>query len=181
MIMIEDVNESPTMIELVSTNGQLKFPKNAARVNENSPAGTIVGTLTAYDQDAVESLTFSLDNDADGAFAVESSTSCSNASVNGTSPHTVCSALLKVNGALNYEKDTQKSIIVRVTDSKGLHHTQLFNVNIMDKNDKPTDIILNGLYTGFVSENENSELIGSLQTKDEDNGQLYRYAIYLFF
>ena len=156
----------------------MNFPKNNAHINENSPIGTVVGTLVAHDEDAVEKLSFSLDDDANGAFTVDSSsTSCSNTSVNGSSLQTVCIVLLKVSGMINYEKDVNKSIVVRVVDSKGLHHSQLFVVTVVDQNDKPTDITVNGLYRAFVNENENNALIGTLETRDEDNEQHYRYAL----
>ena len=132
--------------------------------------------MVAHDEDAVESLTFSLDADSNGAFVVDSSASCSNTSVSGSSPQTVCRTLLKVSGMINYEKAVNRSIIVRVTDTKGLHHSQLFTVTVVDQNDKPTDITLNGLFTAFVNENENNKLIGTLETQDEDNGQRHRYV-----
>lgn len=177
IIIIEDVNESPTKIDFVSKGGQLSFPKNAARINENSPAGTVVGTLIAHDEDAVERLSFSLDDDAKGAFMVDSSSSCSNTTVNGSSLQTVCSVQLKVSGALDYEKDASRSIVVRATDSKGLHHSQMFTISLVDQNDQPTDITLNGLYRGFVNENENNALIGTLETQDEDTEQRHSYRI----
>ena len=157
----------------------MSFPKNAARINENSPVGTVVGTLIAHDEDAVERLSFSLDDDAKGAFMVDSSSSCSNTTVNGSSLQTVCSVQLKVSGALDYEKDASRSIVVRATDSKGLHHSQMFTISLVDQNDQPTDITLNGLYRGFVNENENNALIGTLETQDEDTEQRHRYAVIL--
>ena len=167
-IIVMDMNEKPMKIELVSNNGQLNFPVNAARVNENSPNGTVVGTVTAYDQDAVQSLAFSLDDDATGAFAVDSSASCSNESFNDSTANTKCSTLLKVTDFLNHEADVSKSIIVRATDNNGLHHSQLFSIAVIDQNDRPTDIKLNGIYNGSVNENENNKLIGTFSTEDED-------------
>ena len=160
-------------IELGSNSGQLNFPINAARIKENSPNGTVIGTVTAYDQDAVQSLEFSLDDDANGAFAVDSSASCSNQSLNDSTANTICSTLLKVAGLLNYENAVRKSIIVRATDNNGLHHSQLFSIAVMDQNDRPTDIKLDGIYNGSVNENENNELIGSFSTEDEDRNQTH--------
>ena len=48
-ITITNVNDAPTNIALSS-----------ASVAENQPAGTVVGTLTATDQDAGDTHTFSL-------------------------------------------------------------------------------------------------------------------------
>ena len=155
----------------------MAFTNNSARINENSPIGTAVGTLIARDEDTVESLSFSLEDDAKGAFSVDSSATCINKTIIGSSLQTVCSALLKVSGLLNYEKDANKSIIVRVTDRGGLHHSQMFTISVVDQNDQPTDITLNGLYVGFVNENEANTLIGTLETEDEDYEQHYKYAL----
>ncbi len=80
MIIIEDVNEAPATIEITSEQGQLAFSKNSPRVNENSAPGTIVGTLFAYDEDLVERLTFTLDDNAKGRFSLDATTPCSNSS-----------------------------------------------------------------------------------------------------
>ena len=171
------MNESPTTIELLAKGGQLAFTKNAARINENSPIGTAVGMLVAHDEDTVESLSFSLDEDAKGAFSVDSSATCINKTVIGSSLQTVCSTLLTVSGVLNFEKDANKSVIVRVTDKGGLHHSQAFTISVVDQNDQPTDISLNGIHVGFVNENEAKILIGTLETEDEDYGQHYKYVL----
>ena len=171
---MQDVNEAPTKIEITSDGGQISFPKNLPRVNENTAVGTIVGTLHAYDEDAVESLRFSLDDDGNGTFSVDNTASCSNSSDSGKTLHTVCTALVKVAAAINYEEDSTKTVIVRVEDNKGLHHSQHFSVVVRDQNDRPSDIWLNGLYTGYVNENENNQLIATFETSDEDSGQSYR-------
>ena len=174
VIIVQDVNEAPTKIEITSERGQIAFPKNSAHVNENSAKGVIVGTFYAHDEDAVEKLTFSLDDNANGSFSVANPASCSNTTANGKSKQTVCKALLMVAGAIDFETDATKSIIVRVTDNKGLSYSQLFTVITIDKNDRPTDIWINGLYNGFVNENQDNTLIGTLQTQDEDAGQRHR-------
>ncbi|XP_065053229.1 protocadherin Fat 4-like isoform X4 [Rhopilema esculentum] len=177
VIVVQDVNEAPTKIEITSDRGQISFPKNLPRVNENTAVGTIVGTLHAYDEDAVESLRFSLDDDGNGTFSVDNTASCSNSSDSEKTLHTVCTALIKVAGAINYEEDSTKTIIVRVEDNKGLHHSQLFSVVVRDQNDRPSDIWLNGLHTGYVNENEDNQLIATFETIDEDIGQSYSYRI----
>ena len=175
------MNESPTAIELLANGGQLAFTKDAARINENSPIGTVVGTLVARDEDIVESLSFSLDDDAKGAFSVESTAVCINNTIGGSSLQTLCSALLKVSGPLNYEEDANKSIIVRVTDKGGLHHSKAFSISVLDQNDQPTNITLNRLHVGFVNENDPDTLIGTLETEDEDYDQHYRYVSSFYY
>ena len=69
-IIVQNVNEAPVSSVFKSTGGQLSFPDNQPRVNENSKIGTQVGEIHVTDKDANESLVFSLDNDAGGLFSV---------------------------------------------------------------------------------------------------------------
>ena len=71
-IIVQNVNEAPVSSVFKSTGGQLSFPDNQPRVNENSKIGTQVGEIHVTDKDANESLVFSLDNDAGGLFSVSS-------------------------------------------------------------------------------------------------------------
>ena len=59
-IIVLDVNEPPVSITL-----------SWKSVPENSKPGTRVGTLSATDSDAVQILTFKLDDDAAGKFSLE--------------------------------------------------------------------------------------------------------------
>ena len=118
-IVVVDVNEAPVSIVL-----------DQQRVQENSKPGTRVGTLTATDTDAVQNLTFKLDDDAVGKFSLQPNTSCQNLASTGTR----CTTDLVVSGAINYEDASSLDIIVRVTDDKGLFHTEMFNVTVIDVN-----------------------------------------------
>ena len=69
-IIVQNVNEAPVSIVFKSTGGQLIFPENQARVNENSNVGVVVGTIQATDKDAGQTLVFSLDDNAGGLFSV---------------------------------------------------------------------------------------------------------------
>eukprot|EP00794_Sanderia_malayensis_P003136 gene3136-3604_t len=177
VIMIEDINEAPTKIELTQEGGQLSFPKNYPLVNENSDVGTVVGTLYAFDEDLVEELTFSLDDSSNGKFAVDTKAVCRNRSDSTGKLHTNCKASLKVASAIDYEMTPMTTIIVRATDNNGLHHSQNFSVAVQDRNDQPTDITLSGGYVGIVNENENSVVVAILESEDEDVSQTHSYRI----
>ena len=69
-IVVKNVNEAPVSSVFKSTGGQLTFPDNQARVNENSNVGVVVGTIQATDKDAGQTLVFSLDDNAGGLFSV---------------------------------------------------------------------------------------------------------------
>ena len=160
-IIVLDVNEPPVSITLSSQS-----------VPENSKSGTRVGTLSATDSDAVQILTFKLDDDAAGKFSLEANTSCQNTSIG-----TDCTTGLLVNDDINYEDTSSLNIIVRVTDDKGLFHTELFNVTVIDMNDPPTNVTLDGSMAALIPENSKDVQIDSLITEDEDLGQSFSYTL----
>lgn len=161
-IVVLDVNEAPVSIVLAATS-----------VQENSKPGTSVGTLTATDSDAVQNLTFKLDDDAAGKFSLQSNTTCQSAAPNGSR----CTTDLLVSGAINYEDASSLDIIVRVTDNKGLFHTEMFNMTVIDVNDPPTNVTLDGSASASIAENSQNVQIDSLLTDDEDQGQNYTYTL----
>lgn len=78
VIVVVNVNEPPVNITLTSDGGQQEFANNFPVINENSPNGTPVGKLVSLDHDAVQTLVFSLDDDADGKFRIDLNVTCHN-------------------------------------------------------------------------------------------------------
>ena len=173
---MENVNEAPMNTTVTSALGQQSFPDNAPKVNENTPADKIVGTLQALDHDEVQNLTFSLDDDANGKFTAGSQVTCHNIT-NIQGVKTKCTTLLQVSGELNFEASPSEDILVRVTDASGLFHVQPFQVAILDVNDRPSNITLAGGDTAFIDENVNNGYVGDLATTDEDANQTHRYSL----
>ena len=161
-ISVLDVNEAPVSIVLSSKS-----------VQENLQPGTRVGILSATDFDAVQNLTFKLDNDASGKFSLQGNSSCQSLSPAGTR----CTTELLVNGDINYEDASSLSVIVRVTDDKGLFHTEMFNVTVIDMNDPPTNVTLDGSVSASIPENSKDVQIDSLITEDEDQAQNFTYVL----
>ena len=64
-------------------------------------------------------------------------------------------------------------ILVKVTDHAGLSHVVGFNVTLVDENDRPTNVTVEGEKLVFVQENLVDKHIGELETQDEDTGQTY--------
>lgn len=62
-IIIIDTAEAPFKTTLTSTSGQQSYPDDSPTINENSAIGTPVGTFVSLDQDAMQHLSFYLDND----------------------------------------------------------------------------------------------------------------------
>ena len=86
-------------------------------VAENANAGTVVGTVAAHDDDVGDSLTYALVDDADGRFAIDSS----------TGQITVAAA-----SVLDFEAAASHDIGVRVTDQAGAYHEQTFSIDLVD-------------------------------------------------
>ena len=92
----------------------------ANSVAEDAGIGTAVGiTASASDADATTNeITYSLDDDAGGLFAIDGST-----------------GVVTVNGALDYETATSHSVTVRATSADGSFSTQAFTIAVTDVNE----------------------------------------------
>lgn len=113
-VAVNDVPEAPTSI-LAPT----------LRVFENAANGTAIGTFTATDPDTPASgLTFSLADNAGGRFAISA-----------TGKLTVAAGSL-----LNFEASKKHSVTVKVTDANGLSKVDVFNVDVDNVNEAPTNI-----------------------------------------
>jgi predicted extracellular nuclease len=100
-IAVTDVNEAPTALAL----------SNAA-VNENLPAGTVVGTLSASDPEH-GALSYALIDNAGGRFAVDAAT-----------------GVVTTTAALDYETAASFAITASVTDAGGLTTQRGFTVAV---------------------------------------------------
>ncbi|MEZ5841016.1 MAG: cadherin domain-containing protein [Hyphomicrobiales bacterium] len=100
------LNEAPT--DLAFTGGS---------ADENAANGTLVATATATDGDAGDVLTYSLLDDAGGAFAIDGTTGAI----------TVADAT-----KLDYETAATMDIVVRVTDAGGLTHDETVTISLAD-------------------------------------------------
>ncbi len=107
-IAVNDVNEAPTGLAL-----------DHASVDENRPAGTLVGTASASDPDG-NALTYSLVDDAGGRFAIDAATGA-----------------ITTTGALDYEAAHGYSVTVRATDGGGLFTDLAFAIAVNDVNEAP--------------------------------------------
>ncbi|MDF3607131.1 hypothetical protein PE067_13905 [Paracoccus sp. DMF-8] len=98
-------NTAPDGIELSSST-----------VRENSRLGTVIGVLTGSDDDD-DALSYTLDDDAGGLFALRR--------VNGETQ-------LIVNGALDYESQVSHQVTVTVSDGRGGSYTDSFLIAVED-------------------------------------------------
>ena len=131
-------------------------------VSENSPAGTVVGTVAASDPDG-NTLSYSITaGNTGGAFAINASTG----------------ALTVANSAaLDYETTPQFSLTVRVADPGGLSDTASVTVSLIDvaENQNRPPVVNNQSFS--INENSaNGTTVGTVAASDPD-GNTLSYSI----
>jgi hypothetical protein len=157
-ITVVDINEAPTI------SGNARF-----FVAEMSPAGTVVGTIDANDEDFGDSLTFTLRNPSSLPFVLDATTG-------------VLKVANDVN--INFEASPLISFDVAVTDREGLQAMATLVVEVLDVNDPPVLQPANFTASEFAlsrnggsSRLRNLELLGSLHCFDEDAGDELAFAL----
>ena len=50
-------------------------------------------------------------------------------------------------------------------------------MNVLDRNDRPSNVTIQGSFFAQVNENRNDEVIGDLVTSDEDSSQSHSYTL----
>lgn len=144
-VAVDNVNEAPGALTL-----------NGTSVDENLPAGSVVGTLAATDPDG-EALTYTLTDDAGGRFAVDAKT-----------------GIVTTTVALDHEAAASFTIAGKATDAGGLASEARFTVQVNDVNEAPT-----GLALSHASVDENlpaGTVVGKLSASDPD-GDAIHYAL----
>jgi len=149
-INVLNINEfAPTAIALSNTS-----------INENLPAGQIIGSLSTSDLDGVDTHTFAL---------VSGTGSTDNASfrIEGNN--------LLSNQIFNYEVKNLYAIRLRVTDSGGLTYEKAFTITINNRNDTPSSLSLSN---STIYENQPiGTQIGLFSAVDEDTGETFTYSL----
>lgn len=129
-------------------------------LNENSTAGSTVGTILATDADAGDSLTYSIvGGNVGSAFAVGSSSGV--ITVNSQTP-------------LDFETNPSLTFTVQVEDLGGQTDTAVITVNLNDLNEAPN--VNAGTFS--VAENSaNNTFVGTVSASDVDAGDTLTYSI----
>ena len=148
--------------ELLQTNTAPQIDDQSFAIAENSSNGTQVGTVTATDPDAGQTLTFSITSgNTNNAFGINPTTG----------------VLTVANSAvLDYETNPVFSLTVQVQDNGqgSLTDQATVTVNITDQNESP--VINNQSFT--IEETIGTgELVGVVQATDPDIGQTLTFSI----
>ena len=137
-------NDPPTGIQLSSTI-----------LEEENPAGTLVGHLSTIDPDVEDTHTYSF--------------------VSGTAFFEIQGTQLVSTKPVSRKQHPQLSLAIKSTDSEGASTEQTFTINIVDSPDAPTDILLDNSDVKRYS--RTGTLIGALSTKDADPKDSHTYRL----
>jgi len=138
---IQHPNEAPANLAL-----------DHAAVDENRPAGTLVGTVSASDPDS-DTLTYSLVDDAGGRFALDPAT-----------------GKLTTTAAFDYEATQSFTVTVRAADPAGLAVEKSFTIAVGDVNEAPVGLAISN---ASVDENKPAgTLVGTVSATDPDGNAL---------
>ena len=141
-INVADVNEGPTDLEL-----------DGSVIAENSE-GAVVGTLSSFDPDAGDSVTYSV---SDERFEV----------VDGE-------LRLAEGVSLDHEEAASINVEVTATDGDGLSTSEIFSIDVADVNEGPSDLALDG---DTISENSEGAVVGTLSSFDPDADDTATYTV----
>ncbi len=147
-VTIADANEAPTDVGLSSSN-----------IFETALADTVVGTLSATDEDTGDSHTFSFapGGDGGGRFVI------------------VGNELRVANGA-NFDHETEGSIDVTIVAEDSGNETvqKTLTVDIDDANEAPTDLDITA--SGITEDAGAGQVVGTLSATDEDSGDTHTFS-----
>ncbi len=154
-ISVTDVNESG-VTPIVDNDATMDS------VTENAAIGSTVG-VTAFsdDADGSDTITYSLDDNDGGRFAIDAGT-----------------GIVTVAGSIDREADgASRSITVRATSTDGSFQTRTFTIGVVDENDTPP-VIAAGQSLSVTEDAQTGVVVGSVAATDADSiGSLQGWVI----
>ncbi len=146
-VSVIDANDAPTAITLSSST-----------IEDGSPVGTVVGTLSTSNFDPLDTLSFSLvagDGDSDNA------------------SFTIIGDQLQSAATIDFSLQSSYSVRVQVLDSSGGTFEQSFTITL--GNAAPTAVILSNF---AITENGvDGNIVGTLTTTDATIGDNFSYSL----
>jgi hypothetical protein len=127
---------------------------SASTVRENAAAGTVIGTLSATDGNG-DDLTYTLEDDADGLFALVTEDGVTR---------------LVTTAALDHEAAGSHEVTVTVSDGKGGETSRTFTVAVTDVDEAPVDIALSN--TVLSESARTGSAVGTLSATDPEGGAI---------
>lgn len=146
-VTVVGVNDAPTDIAL-----------SGSTVAENAAIGTLVGTVAATDVDAGDSITFSLIDNAGGAFVLDGNA-------------------IRVAGAIDYEASTTRQITIRATDAAGAFYDETLSIAVTNVNEAPSITSNGGGASAAITMLEATTAVTTVAASDPDSGTTFTFAI----
>jgi hypothetical protein len=145
-----------------SNNHAPEIADQELSVDENSSGGAVVGLVDASDEDAGQSLTYSI-------------LGGNGASLFSINPTTGVIQVLNSN-TLNYEAQSSYQLTVQVTDNgnPNLSDSATVTIKLNDINETP---VLNNTAFGVVENSANGTVVGTVTGTDVDAGHTLTYSI----
>ncbi|GEM_PF-1558433 len=161
LCIVDLENQVPTDITLLGTT-----------VAADSPAGTAVGSVYAFDPDFSEAFTYSL---VDGAGSDDNALFSINGSTLQTAQAVGSASCLQMPASFAPNASGTYSIRVRTTDQGGLWYEKVLTVSVTDANEAPTDIALSST---SVSEGLPAGTdVGTFAASDPDVRDTFTYTL----
>lgn len=153
VMVFEAPNNLPTDISLSSN-----------LIEENQTSKTMIGILSTTDPDSYDLHEYYFDSNASNYDETINKFSISNDSLFAIQ-------------AFNFEAQSSYLITITADDSRGGQFSKEFQIDILNKDDAPTDIVLNGATS--VDENvPTGTYIGEILIVDEDGSDSYTYMLF---
>ena len=175
-INVIDVNEPPVEV-LLQSKKRTQVNNTTLSVPEDVSPNSIIADVVIQDSDSISNLIIRLDNTYDDTFNINNSiASCSAVTGSSSKAKSKCVTSIRLNKALNFENRQSFNLTIRILD-RGHSAVRKFTVDVIDTNDPPTDININGKKNVGLLENQKGITIGKLETTDEDVKQSFQYQI----
>ena len=155
-------SQASVTINLVNVNEAPVVTNQLFIINENSPNGTLVGTVIASDPDAGQVLAYSiLSGNVTNDFVINATTGV--ISVANSS-------------ALNFEENSSFALLINVQDNGvgNLSSQAIATVALNDVNETP---IINNQFFTLAENSSNGTIVGTVVSTDPDAGQVHVYSI----
>ncbi len=147
-IQVKNVNEAPSSISLDSNT-----------IAENLPSSSTIGSFSGIDVDS-NVLQFAL---VPGTGATDNSA------------FTLVNGSLKSAAIFDFESKSLYSIRVKASDSDGLFKESVFEIQVLNRNEAPTDLRLSS--NSIVENSSIGTLIGDLTGTDPDQGDTVTFSL----
>ena len=131
-------------------------------INENAANGTVVTAVQSVtDADVGDTHTFTLVDDANGAFSIDTNTGV---------------VTLADTTKIDYETATSHNITIQVTDAGGNTYQETIAINVADVNEAPTDITFNGNEELAIGATVGTT-VATASVVDPDTNDTHTYAL----